>query len=201
MKRTLFILVSVIGFALTTNAQPRPANPDLSQLKKDLTGRRISDMPDGWHHKDWYWQVKSADELKEVTVTKIIRRGNDLIYCVHLILQGEANQHEADLRVTYIVHEKKWQIAVIETVSMKIVRTNRYNKCVTAQIKGWSGEYELELTNRCDRSLVVGGVILSEFDGKWQKFTTVVDANTTGSVGGLFSISVKDYKIHFIERP
>jgi hypothetical protein len=201
MKRTLFILVSVIGVALAANAQPRPANPDLTQVKKDLVGRRISDMPDGWHHKDWYWQVKSTDELKDVSITKITRNGNDLIYYVHLILQGEANRHEASLRITYILHKTKWQMEVIETKSMNIVRTNRYNNCIAAQIEGWSGEFELQLTNRCDVSLVVGGTILSEFGGKWQKFTMVVKANSTESVGGLFSVSVKEYKIHFIERP
>jgi hypothetical protein len=195
---TAFLLM----FFCSGIAAQQSTNPTVGQLKKDLIGRRISDMPNGYHFQGWYWLVESMDELAEVKVTKATRSGKDLLYDVHLILQGENNRHEANVQVTYALDSKKtWRIATIITQTMKIVRTGRYDKCITARIKGWSGEYELEIINRCDVSIVVGGVVLPEFGGDWRKFSTVVKANETASVGGLFSGSVKDYKIHFIERP
>jgi hypothetical protein len=183
-------------------AAQQSTNPTMGKLKNDLIGRRISDMPNGYHFQGWYWLVESMNELAEVKVTKATRIGKDLLYDVHLILQGENNQHEANVQVTYALDSKKnWRIATIITKTMKIVRTGRYDKCITARIAGWSGEYELTLTNGCDVSVVVGGVVLPEFGGGWKRFSTVVKANETASVGGLFSGSVKDYKIHFIERP
>jgi hypothetical protein len=174
----------------------------VEKLKRDLVGRRISDVPDGYHRKGWYWEIESTNDLKNVKIEKVTKHGDDYLYDVHLILQGKDNQHKAKIAITYIRDRNgRWKIELIETKQLNIVRTNRYNKCITAKRTGWTGEYELNLTNRCDVSLVVGGIIMSESDGKWQKFSTVLEANSTGSVGGLFFVSVKEYKIYFIERP
>lgn len=172
------------------------------KIKKDLVGRKITDAPNGYYRQGWYWKIESLQELKSVKVRKAVKQGKDYVLDVHLILQGEHNQHEADVKITYVLNRyNNWTLDVLETKDMKIVQTHRYDNCMTARITGWSGEYQLELTNRCDVPLVVGGKILSEFGGTWQKFSTVVDANGLGIVGGLFLISVRDYKIHFIERP
>ena len=94
-----------------------------------------------------------------------------------------------------------WTIDFLESKQINIVKTGKYDNCITFQRRGWSGEFELELTNHCDVSLVVGGVVLSQFENEWQKFSAVVEGNSTKTVGGLFSVSVMNYKIHFIERP
>jgi len=179
-----------------------PPKPDLEKLKRDLIGRKITEQPNGYHRQGWYWEIESPNELKEVKIVNATENGADYILDVYLLLQGEANQHEANVRITYILGQyNDWTIEFLETQEINIVKTGKYNNCIISQRKGWSSEYYLEFTNQCDVSLVVGGAILSEYGGEWKKFSTIVDANGTKSVGGLFSISVRDYQIHFIERP
>jgi hypothetical protein len=205
-KRNLICAAITVLVLLCAGAAAQPAQaprrPDVKKLRRDLIGRRISDAPNGYHSKGWYWLVESPAELGEVKIARILKSGADYIYDVHLVLLGKNNRHRAEVLVTYARSRSgSWQVETIETKSLQIVRTNRYNRCIAAQRAGWSGEYQLELVNRCDVSLVVGGIVLGEFDGKWHKFATVVDANSTGSVGGLFLVSVREYEIHFIERP
>jgi hypothetical protein len=179
-----------------------PPKPDVEKLKQDMIGRKISEQAGGYHRAGWYWEIKSPDELKEVKIVNATKKGDDYVFDVHLLLQGETNRYEADVIITYVMHRNDdWTIDFLETKDIHIVQTHKYDNCVTVEITGWSGEYALELTNRCDVSLVVAGVVLSEFGGEWEKFSCIVEANATASVGGLFFVSVKDYKIHFIERP
>jgi Skp family chaperone for outer membrane proteins len=179
-----------------------PPKPDVEKLKKDLTGRKISDMENGWHRQDWYHEVKQGD-IQEIEIKNERKQDKDFVFSVRLLLQKESSgQEEAIIKVTYVLQDyDDWRIDFLETESLNIVQTHKYDNCITTQRIGWSYEYKLEITNRCDVALIVGGYVLSEQKNEWQKFTTVVSANETKSVGGLFSVSVLDYKIEFIERP
>ena len=179
-----------------------PPIPNQQKLIRDLVGRRINDQPIGYHRKGWYWEVKSVNELKEVNIKSITSKGNDYVLDVYLLLQGEANQHEANVLINYTLgHNDDWTIEFIQTIDMSIVRTGKYDNLVTIRRTGWSGEYQLEITNHSDISLLVGGAILPESRGDWQLFSSVVNANSISTVGGLLIVSVRDYIIHFIERP
>lgn len=178
-----------------------PPKPDIEKIKQSLIGRKITEQPNGYHRPGWYWEIKEG-EIKELQIITESKQGNDYLFEIRMILQAEGSAHEAFVNLTYVLGQNDdWTINFLESKQINIVKTGQYNNCITIQRKGWSGEYELEFTNHCDVALVVGGVILSEFGGEWTKFSTIVDASGTGSVGGLFSVSVRDYRIHFIERP
>jgi len=178
-----------------------PPKPNIEKIKQDLIGRKITEQPDGYHRQGWYWEIKEG-EIKEIQIISENKQGNDYLFTVCLILQADGSAHEAFVNLTYVLRQNDdWIIDFLENKQVNIVRTGKYDNCLTSQRQGWSGEYYLEFTNHCDVALVVGGVVLSEFGGEWKKFSTIVDANGTKSVGGLFSVSVKDYQIHFIERP
>ena len=165
-------------------------------------GRKITDQSNGYHRRGWYWLIESEDELKEINIKNAKDKDNDYVLDVYLLLQGEANQHETNITINYTLGKQDdWTIEFIQTTDMNIVKTGKYDNLVTIRRTGWSGEYQLEITNLSDISLVVGGALLPEFRGGWQKFSTVVNANSNATVGGLFSTSVMDYNIHFIERP
>jgi hypothetical protein len=178
-----------------------PPKPDTEKIKRDLVGRKITEQPDGYHRKDWYWEIKDGD-IKEIQIISENKQGEEYLYEVRLILQADGGAHEALANITYALRQNDdWMIDFLESKQVNIVKTGKYNNCITLQRKGRSGEYELELTNHCDVALVIGGVILSEFGNEWKKFSTVVDASAANSIGGLFSISVRDYQIYFVERP
>jgi hypothetical protein len=178
-----------------------PPKPDVEKIKRDLVGHRITEQPDGYHRQDWFWEIKEG-EIKDLRIIGENKQGNDYLFEIRLILQADGGAHEAFVNLTYILRNNDdWTIDFLESKQVNIVRTGKYDNCVTFQRKGWSGEFELELTNHCDVALVVGGIVLSEFRNEWQKFSAVVESNSTKTVGGLFSVSVIDYEIHFVERP
>ena len=178
-----------------------PPKPNTEKIKQDLIGRKITEQPNGYHRQGWYWLIEER-EIKEIQIISENKQGNDYLFGIRLILQADGSAHEAFVNLTYVLRQNDdWSIDFLESKQVNIVKTGKYDNCVTFQRKGWSGEYFLEFTNHCDVALVVGGVVLSEFGGEWEKFSTVVDASETGSVGGLFSVSVRDFQIHFVERP
>jgi hypothetical protein len=178
-----------------------PPKPNTEKIKQDLIGRKITEQPNGYHNQGWYWKIEEG-EIKEIQIISENKQTDDYLFEVRLILQADGGAYEAFVNLTYVLRQNdNWTIDFLESKSVNIVKTGKYDNCITAQLKGWSGEYYLALTNHCDVSLVVGGVVLSEFGGEWKKFSKVIDESKMGDVGGLFSVSVRDYQIHFIERP
>lgn len=185
----------------TTLKTRQYTKPDAEKIKHDLIGRKISDQPNGYHRQGWYWKIEEG-EIKEFQILNESKQGNDYLFEIRLVLQADGSAQEMFINLTYILgNNNEWTIEFIESKQVNVVKTGKYDNCVTIQRKGWSGEYYLELINHCDVALVVGGEILPEFNGQWQKFSAVVNANEKSEVGGLFSVSIIDYKIHFIERP
>ena len=172
-----------------------PQKPDLAKLKQDLIGRKITEQANGYYNRGWYWQINSPDEIKSMQIENEEKVGDDYVLDVHLLLQREANQHEADLKITCVLQQKDdWTIDFIETKDIHIVKTGRYDNCITTEIKkGWV--ISLQFTNNCDVQLIVGGEILGN-DNEWVKFSSIVNANSTSNV----SYYGKEYKIDFIER-
>jgi hypothetical protein len=178
-----------------------PSKPDLEKIKRDLIGRKITEQPDGYYHQDWYWKIEDG-EIKDIRIISENKQRDDYLFKIRLVLQADGGAHEALVNLTYVLRKNdEWTIDFIESKQVNVVKTGKYNNCISVQKKGWTGEYELEFTNHCDVPLVVGGAVLSEFKQEWHKFSTVIKGSSTKRMGGLFSISVLDYQIHFIEKP
>ena len=170
-----------------------PLNVD--KLKSDLIRRRIVEQANGYYGRGWSWQINSPDEIKSMKIEKEEKVGDDYLLDVHLLLEKDANQHEADLKITCVLRQQDdWTIDFIETKDIHIVKTGRYDNCITTEIKKAWGT-TLQFTNSCDVKLIVGGEILGNND-EWTKFSNIVNANSTSSV----SYYGKEYKIDFIER-
>jgi superoxide dismutase len=167
-----------------------------AKLKQDLVKRRIIEQADGYFGRGWAWQITSIEEIKEVKIENEEKQGDDYVLNVHLILQKEgASQYNADVKIICVLGKNDdWTIDFIETKNIGIVKTGRYDNCVITEIRKSWGTY-LQFTNSCDVNLIIGGQIL-ENDNEWRKFSSRVNANTTGSI----SYNGKEYKIDFIER-
>ncbi|MDR0873396.1 MAG: hypothetical protein LBN27_08025 [Prevotellaceae bacterium] len=180
-----------------------PSKPDAEKIKADLVGHKIIEGKDGYRQQGWYWKV-ADNEIKELKINNIKDNGKDYVLDLHLFLESETSAYETDIIVTYVLRQSDdWTVDFIETKAMSIVKTGKYNNCITSERKqtGYT-EYELEFTNHCDVALLVGGTALNAWgDKQWHKFSTVVEGNSKKRIGGLFSVSVLDYNIHFIERP
>jgi len=180
-----------------------PPKPDLEKLKKDLIGRKIAEGVDGYRKKDWYWEIKSLNQLKNVEIKKIENKGDDYRLDVHLVLQGENTDYEADVRIFYVLRQyDDWTIDVIETQNMQIVQTGKYANCITTE-RGETliGAIYYEFTNSCDVPLLIGGVIFMDYEQRWEKFSLIVNANSSETTRSASVWRIRECKIHFIERP
>ena len=174
-----------------------PQKPDVENLKQNLINRRIVEQTDGYFGRGWAWQITSDNDIKSIKIDKEEKVGNDYELDVHLVLQKESqSQYEADLTLICVLgQEDNWKIDFIKTKDIHIVKTGRYDDCVTISTpKSYWGN-NLQFTNNCDVNLIIGGQML-ENNGEWTKFSTRVNANSTGNS----SRYDKEYKIDFIER-
>lgn len=171
-----------------------PPKPNSEKLKQALAGRRIVEQPNGYYGQGWSWQINSIDEIKKIEIVNEEKAGEDYVFDVHVLLQREAGQHEADLKITCILAQHDdWTIDFIETKNIRVVKTGRYNNCITTEVKkGWGTS--IQFANTCDVNLIVGGQILN--NGEWTKFSSRVNANGTNNVG----YNGQEYQIDFIER-
>lgn len=178
--------------------------PDIDRIQDDLIGRRISEQPNGYHHKNWYWEIESG-EIRDLEIRNKIQTQNECLYELRFIVQDVAKQgssHEMFVNITYILRDNKyWDVEFVESKQVNIVKTGKYNNCITSQRKGHNGEYYVEFVNYSDIDLVVGGAVSYQYSNETRHFNSIVKANSTSSVGGIFLGSIEDYTIHFIERP
>ncbi|MCL2832471.1 MAG: hypothetical protein FWD78_04815 [Treponema sp.] len=179
-----------------------PPKPDVDKFKNDLVGRRISEGADGYRGQGWYWEIKSVNQVDISSIQNEAMIGDDYTFNVQLILRGENSDYSAALKVIYVLRQNDdWKIDVIETLNMEIIQTHKYDNFITVGMWGMLGEHRYDFMNSADVPLLVGGVVLSEYYNTWNKFSIVVDANGKATVGDMFNNRIKDYKIHFIERP
>ncbi|MBR1630292.1 MAG: hypothetical protein IJ680_00380, partial [Paludibacteraceae bacterium] len=118
-------------------------------------------------------------------------------------LTGGELGFDARVEVTYTLADEDldWKLDFLASKGVDIVKTGRYNDCISANIEedGWGGTQCLAIRNTTDTPLLVGGVRRS-YD-TWTKFVVTVPALGTATTGGLFAGgSVEDYEIHFVER-
>lgn len=181
-----------------------PALPDSAQLEYDLVGRQITDQPDGYHHRGWVWEFQEGD-IKSIEITSKKKLGDDACRLVaEIVFQRTGAAQKATVAVHYVLRDAEdWKIDFIESRSLEVVRTGKYDRCVDIE-KRWEGflgigGYVLDFTNHCDVALVVGGSVLTE--SGWHRFSTVVEGSGKKSIGGGFQSYIKDYTVAFIERP
>ncbi len=180
--------------------KPDTNYPSLEQMKKGLIGRKLTEQPNGYFGKDWYWQVGEG-EIKSIKVTEETKHKTEYACVVNVILQRQGSPYEANVKMSWALSNKKWSLDFVECLGIGVVRSGKYNNAITIERKGHSGEYYLEIRNRSDISLLIGGQVFMQYGSNWQKFSKIVDGCTTVTIGGLFVGSVQDWTLDFIERP
>jgi hypothetical protein len=171
--------------------------PNSQQIKLDLADKTIVEPTHKLYRSEF--KIRSANNVVNVDIQSTEKNGNQIDYQTQLTLNDEINTYLADVNITYTQNNGKWIIQYLESKSLDIVPTGKFNNCIVVKKEqcGWSG-YCLYFYNNCDVALVVEGIQHSSYGGDWEDFAKLVPAN--GSL--LFSYEENiDYKITRIERP
>ncbi len=173
----------------------------LEQMKVDLVGRRLTEQDGGYHYEDWAWEIE-YDDIKKIEILQDRYSDKEYECEIYLLLQAEGSAHEANVRLNYVKNKNDmWKLDLVKCNKIQIVKTGRYDDCITATRTGRDYEYQLQLTNHSDIPLVVGGKIYLQSTKQWVNFSQVVDGASTEVIGGLFTSSVLDFQIDFVEKP
>jgi len=196
-----------------------PSIPDTARIKRDLIGRDISGEPFG--KSDVYadntflrgWRI-SERMLKNFQILKENRRGDEYMVEGRLTLQPnvDGGEYETLVNLTYVLrHNDDWTITSFGNRELNIIKTGKYDKCVTITLQTCRN---VKFTNNCNATLVIVGEVFGEgqipFGRDWKRFIYEVSANATEIVTGSTSIRgkggipyycVHNYRIHYIERP
>ena len=204
MKKLFILTLFVVSTAINMYAGTLPAKPSRNQIARDLVGQTLKEgYKDGWFSEGWHWDVKDG-QIKALKIIKVLKdTKEDYCVVVKIRLQGEVNAFNAQVKVNYhLTQNKRWKLEYALSLGMDIVRTHKYDDCLTFSIveDGWGGTYMLKITNGSNIELGCAGWIKA--NGEWTKFAVRIDPHKSGGVGGLLDGGgVKDYKIEFIERP
>ena len=206
MKRLLFLLYIAIVTSINVFAVNPPAKPTREQIAKDLIGHRLNEGygdEDGWFSKDWHWDVKRG-QIKALQIQDVLKNTNkDYCVIVKIRLQSEVNAFNAKVKINYHLNKyNKWEIEYVVSQGMDIVRTHKYDDCLSFAIvdDGWGGVNVLQINNNSGIELGCAGYIKAS--GEWIKFSVRIDPYKSKGVGGTFcGGNVSNYKIEFIERP
>ncbi len=103
-------------------------------------------------------------------------------------------KYKAVVQVDYSLVKKRWQLTLVKSKGIRVIKTNRYLDCITVDTDPID---RLVVKNNIDSSLLVGGVYLVGYSNEWKKFSVVVKGMQMVYVPQ--ASSVKDYRIEFVE--
>ncbi len=178
-----------------------PPKPDIEKVCLDLVGRKFTEK-ETVEFPNLSWEI-TDNLIKQCDIISEEQCGDEYTYNIHLILQENGGKYEVDIHLFYVLfdNESDWKIDFVESKGLKVIRTGKYNGCITANIEGINYEYSLNLVNHCDVELVIRGQVLNQSTNKWQDFIKIIKPNGKETVGCWFFLSVEDFRIDFIERP
>ena len=204
MKKNIILLCVVIAASIYTFAASVPAKPTTTQIANDLVGTRLNEgYDDGWYSDKWHWDIEKG-EIKALKIKETLK-DTKTDYCIIVLmrLQSDVNAYNAKVKINYrLTKNNKWEIEYAISQGMDIVKTHKYDDCLSFAIvdDGWGGVNMLQIKNNSGIELGCAGYIKA--GGEWRKFAVIVEPYQTGGVGGVFGGgNVTQYKIEFIERP
>ncbi len=175
-----------------------PPQPDKEKLESDLVGRKVYAIPGGYFADSWVWTI-APGEIK----TLQIREQKDVDahnkeYLIEMTLQASGAAYKTTGKVFYKLDEgDDWEIDLLEPSEVEIVKTGKYDNCITSQLSKYFVGTFLILRNHSDGALLVGYSILGS-DGEWEKHSVIVRG---GGTAQLSYLALEDCTIDFVERP
>jgi hypothetical protein len=175
-----------------------PPQPDAGKIKSDLKGHTIIEPTRELYRSKF--EVQSANNIQNIQVLETQKNGDEIIYTVHLDLNGDVNKYFADINITYYLGDNDvWTIRHIESKQLDILPTGKYDICISAQLveSSWGGINTIQFTNNCDIALLTEGRAF--YNNEWHYFAALIESNDSREAAGF--ADVKDFKIQRVERP
>lgn len=185
-------------------ANQRSQKPNLRQIEYDLVGHKLAEGSSNKYFKDGtVWEIRDGN-ISDFTLVEVLADNEfDYELVATMILKSGYAKFNVKFQIYYSFNNDKWELVNINSLSVQPISDSRFEGCLTYEIgdDGWGGITCLKITNNCETPLLVGGRILTEYDG-WHNFSKQVDAFSTVNVGGTLTGwgSVSDYEIHFVMR-
>ena len=178
--------------------------PSAKKIQYDLVGHKLSEgLSEGYRRSDWAWEINDG-EISDFAISEVLSDNESEYEIVAtMILSSTNHKYDAKVQLCYVQQGGQWQLIKVKSLGLKAISDKRFEDCLSYKIgdDGWGGVTCLQVTNESETPLVVGGRILTEYNG-WKNFSIKVDAFKTENVGGtLYGGSVSDYDIHFVIRP
>lgn len=188
---TLVFLLFFISSAVCSANGTVPA-PTKAELAADLIGRKLSEGTDkGYFPSDWYWTIEEG----EICGLKILSESVSDNYCSYVVTmtlqkQSSPTKYEADVQMDYSFLKKKWQLILVKSKGVRIVKTDKYLDCISTSID----THKFCVKNNVDIPLIVGGVAFDFKSQVWEKFSTVVNGMCSNTI-----YERSGCRIHFVE--
>ena len=171
--------------------------PSVVTICRDLIGHNLSEgVKDGYYPREWKWTIEEG-EISNFRILSVRENTEDRYTIdVQMKLSTSTRAFIAKATVYYVHTQRGWDLEMVKSRGMNIVRTYRYDDCIQPEYgDGYLNKEDLYLVNDCEVTLEVGGKIFKY--GSWRKFSTTVSPHSTQQV----DYYVEEYVIDYVERP
>lgn len=142
----------------TPSATINTSKPDANRMQADLVGRSLSEgIENGYYSSSWRWKIEQ-DEISNFRIMSV-EKDNTTDYEVTAAMRLTAMSGKAfdtKVKILYVFRGNRgWQLEYAQSLGMNIVKTGRYDSCITSEYDDWYGCTFIH--NSCDIPIEVGG--------------------------------------------
>lgn len=176
----------------TPSATINTSKPDANRMQADLVGRSLSEgIENGYYSSSWRWKIEPG-EISNFRILSV-EKDNTTDYEVTAAMRLTAMSGRAfdtKVKILYVSRSNRgWQLEYAQSLGMNIVKTGRYDSCITSEYDDWC-----ECTfvyNNCDIPIEVGGKRYAWVTASRQecvRFSETVSPHSSEKVYDLLSI-------------
>lgn len=176
----------------TPSATVDTRKPDANRMQGDLVGRSLSEgIENGYYSSSWRWKIEQGEisNFKILSVDKDNSTDYEVTATMRLTaMSGRA--FDTKLKILYVSRGNQgWQLEYAQSLGMNIVKTGRYDSCITSEYDDWYGCTFVH--NNCEIPIEVGGKRYAWLTAGRQecvRFSEVVSPHSKIDVYDLLSI-------------
>lgn len=146
------------GGAYAPSQNVNLSKPNENQMQADLIGHSLSEgVEDGYYSSSWKWNIERG-EISNFRILSV-DKDNETDYEVTAAMRLTAMSGKAFDVVARILYVSRgnygWHLEYIQSLGMDVVKTGRYDGCITYEYDDWFGC--TFVYNNCEIPIEVGG--------------------------------------------
>ena len=168
------------------------SKPDANQIQNDLIGHSLSEgIENGYHSSSWRWNIERGEisNFRILSIDKDSSTDYEVTATMRLTaMSGKA--FDAKVKILYVSRGNwGWQLEYAQSLGLNIVKTGRYDSCITSEYDDWYGC--TFVYNNCEIPIEVGGkcyVWVTAGRQECSRFLEVISPHSSVKVYDLLSI-------------